>query len=320
MRYQQDLQVALRERFRRLMTTGYATYAHELGLVCDWMRCQPAVRGVIAEFASAEQDFDPNEWIKTLQGHSKLQWPTTTEAGRARLIWELLQEMTKLGDRATLQFQHAVSSATNLNEGARDVTETLVAPLFDYLTERIGTESSILYLIERYVRRVEWFDRTELHARYAANTRQGEKVYDDDLRRFLFDQGIDMPFSQAKSAAGLSDVVGELNTDDPLICEVKLFDTNNHPKRGIASGVNQVVQYAHDYRKGAAYLVIINLSGRALELPTDGDEKAWPRYIDLEGVRVHLVVVRALPVESASKLGRAQSVTVSRQDLVDPDA
>lgn len=35
--------------------------------------------------------------------------------------------------------------------------------------------------------------------------------------------------------------------------------------------------------QNAAYLVIINLSGRALELPTDGDEKAWPWYIDLEG-------------------------------------
>lgn len=320
MRYQQDLQVALRDRFRRLMTTGYGTYAHELSLVCDWIRGQPALRSIISEVASAEQDVDAGEWIKNLKGRSSLHWPTTTEAGRARLIWELLQEMTGLGDRATLNFQHAVSSATNLNEGARDVTETLVAPLFDYLTERIGNESSVLYLIERYVRRVEWFDRTDLHARYAANTRQGEKVYDDDLRRFLFDQGINMPFSQAKSAAGLSDVIGELDTDDPLICEVKLFDTANHPKRGIASGVNQVVQYARDYGKNAAYLVIINLSGRALELPTDGDEKAWPRYIDLEGVRVHLVVVRALPVESASKLGRAQPVTVTKQDLVDPDS
>jgi hypothetical protein len=319
-RYQQDLQVALRERFKRLMTTGYATYAHELSLICDWIRGQPALRSLIAEIASAEQDVDAGAWIKSLQGHGNLQWPTTTEAGRARLIWELLQEMIGLGDRATLNFRHGVTSASNLNEAARAITETLVAPLFDYLTERIGNESSVLYLIERYVRRVEWFDRAELYEKYKANTRQGEKVYDDDLRRFLFEQGINMPFSQAKSAAGLSDVVSELDTDDPLICEVKLFDTDNHPKRGIGSGVNQVVQYAHDYRKNAAYLVIINLSGRALELPTDGDEKAWPRYIDLEGVRVHLVVIRALPVESASKLGKAQPVTVTKQNLVDPDA
>jgi len=302
------------------MTTGYTTYAHELSLICDWIRGQPALRSLIAEVASAEQDVDAGEWIKSLQGHGNLEWPTTTEAGRARLIWELLQEMTGLGDRATLHFQHTVSNASDLNDAARDVTETLVEPLFDYLAERIGNESSVLYLIERYVRRVEWFDRADLYERYVANTRQGEKVYDDDLRRFLFDQGINMPFSQAKSAAGLSDVVGELDTDDPLICEVKLFDTENHPKRGIGSGVNQVLQYAHDYRKNAAYLVIINLSGRALELPTDGDEKAWPRYIDLEGVRVHLVVIRALPVESASKLGKAQPVTVTKQDLVNQDA
>jgi hypothetical protein len=69
-------------------------------------------------------------------------------------------------------------------------------PLFDYLSERIGEDSSVLFLLERYVRRVEWFERERLHEAYAADTRQGEKVYDEDLRRFLFDQGINMPFSQ----------------------------------------------------------------------------------------------------------------------------
>ena len=57
------------------MTTGYATYAHELSLVCDWIRSQPALRGIIAEFASAEQDIDAGEWIRNLQGRDSLHWP-----------------------------------------------------------------------------------------------------------------------------------------------------------------------------------------------------------------------------------------------------
>lgn len=99
----------------------------------------------------------------------------------------------------------------------------------------------------------------------------------------------------------------------------KLFDAGHHGKRTIAAGVHQVTQYAHDYQKTTAFVVIINVSGRPLELPTDGEPGLWPRYIDLSGIRTYLIPVRALQPESASKLGKAIPVTVSRDDLVDPD-
>jgi hypothetical protein len=54
------------------------------------------------------------------------------------------------------------------------------------------------------------------------DTREAERVYDADLRRFLFSEGISMPFSQPGSASGLSDAVADLHTEDPLVCEVKI--------------------------------------------------------------------------------------------------
>ena len=85
-----------------------------------------------------------------------------------------------------------------------------MSPLFDFLLEQVAAESSILYILERYVRRVEWFERDDLHARAMQDTRRAEEVYDTDLRRFLFSEGISMPFSQARSASGLSDVLTDL--------------------------------------------------------------------------------------------------------------
>jgi hypothetical protein len=137
------------------------------------------------------------------------------------------------------------------------------------------------------------------------------------LRRFLFTEGINMPFSQTRSASGLSDVLSELDTDDPLVCELKVFDGDARGKRHLASGINQAVQYAQDYGKTAAYLVIINLSGRALELPSDGASDAWPPHVEMAGVRVHLIAVRALPTATASKQGRAAPVVITRGDLID---
>ncbi|MEY9214804.1 hypothetical protein [Thermobifida halotolerans] len=56
-----------------------------------------------------------------------------------------------------------------------------------------------------------------------------------------------------------------------------------------------------------------------LELPTDGEYKTWPPYIDLAGVRVYLATVWAKWVVSASRLGTARPVTINRDDLVNPD-
>lgn len=310
--------MALRDRLRRLMTSGYSTWPHEARLVRDWATAQAPLRAILAEISQAEPDITVEQWENSCNQLQNLTWPTTTEAGRARLVWEWLGKVADSGE-TPLGFIHSIGHDTNMNAALREATESIVIPLFDYLGERIGGESSILYLLERYVRRVEWFDRDSLYDRYQANTRQGEKVYDDDLRRFLFEQGLDMPFSQPKSASGLSDVIGDIDTDDPLVCEVKVFDAGSHDKRGIVSGVHQVINYAQDYGKSAAYLVIINLSGRALELPTDGSEKTWPPFVDIAGVRVHLIAVRALPTVSASKMGKAMPVTLTRADLVDPD-
>jgi hypothetical protein len=129
-----------------------------------------------------------------------------------------------------------------------------------------------------------------------------------------------MPFSQAKSASGESDVLTDLDTDDPLVCEVKIYGAGR-TKRSLAGGVHQAISYASDYGKQVAYLVIINLSGKPLSLPSDDDPKLWPPRITVAGTRVYLIAVRALPpVASASKLGKPAPVTITRDDLVDPDA
>src|SRR5690606_2741758 len=179
----------------------------------------------------------------------------------------------------------------------------LLEPLFNYLTDRVGAESSVLYMLERYVRRLEWFDRQDLYERAMADGQKTEETYDNDLRRFLFSEGINMPFSQARSASGESDVLSDLDSDDPLVCELKVFDAASRGKRHVASGVHQAIQYANDYGKSVAYLVIVNISGRPLELPTDGDAKQPPPYLDIAGVRVYLIAVRAKPTVTASKLG-----------------
>jgi hypothetical protein len=128
-----------------------------------------------------------------------------------------------------------------------------------------------------------------------------------------------MPFSQARSASGESDILADLDSGDPLVCELKVYDSDNRDKRHVASGLHQAVHYAEDYGKNTAYLVIVNVSGRPLEMPSDGADTVRPHYLDLSGIRVNLIPVRALPQPSASRLGRANPVVFTRADFIDAD-
>jgi hypothetical protein len=332
MRYQQDLQVTIRERLRRLLVAEAEDAVHEIRLVTDWIDKQPALRAILAEAARVEPGLNPAALVSVFtNGQTGLnrgfRWPSSTEDGRASIIWQFMRHIAAQDSdevaSADMMYDYGqvVSYSSGPDDVWRDLAARILRPLFDYLSERVGEESSVLYVLERYVHLVEWFDRKDLHARAMQDSRKAEEVYDAHLRRFLFGEGINMPFSQAKSASGESDVLTDLDTSDPLVCEIKIFDADNRGKRHLASGVHQAISYASDYGKQVAYLVIIKLSGRPLTLPSDDDTKLWPPRITIAGTLVYLIAARALPpVASASKLGKPAPVIITRDDLVDPDA
>lgn len=318
MRYRQDLQVALRNRYARLLQTPFQAYAQELRLVRDWIAAQPALAAVVHAAVDASPDLSVEAWLEG-SGRRGLTWPDgVDERSRAALVWLLMNEAAD-GTRDATQLGYAFSHERNMTDACRDMTQTVLQHLFDYLGEQLGTDSEMLHMLERYKRQVEWFDRTTLHAAYEADTRAGEAGYDEHLRRWLFSQGVDNPLTQARGASGETDVLAGLDTDDPLVCEVKLFDAKDKNKRELAGGLNQALQYAQDYGKTVAYLVVINLSGRDLQLPTDGEPGTWPPRIEIAGVTVHVVAVRALPTPTASKQGKSKPVVVTRADLTEPD-
>ncbi|MGH3494610.1 MAG: hypothetical protein ACRDRL_06435 [Sciscionella sp.] len=324
MRYQQDLQVRLRDRYRRLMTVDYGDLAHEIALVFGWIDGQPALRAILAEARLNEPDLDFDTWDKQVQTTQRVGtgWPSRTEEGRASLVWQLLHKIAEADSNAaelTIRGYAFALGQGNLTERARGFVQRIISPLIDFLDERIGGESNVLHILERYVRRTEWFEREELFRRFQnAPPQQGEAVYDTDLRRFLFAEGVDMPFSQARSASGESDALGELDGDDPLMCEIKLLGEGRRV-RDVAKGVHQAVLYAQDYGKNTAYLVIVNLTDRPLELPSDGPAGHWPPVVELSGVRVHLIAVRARPDVTASKRGTATPLRITRDALINPE-
>jgi len=315
-KYQQASQVRLQERYRRLYKAHYRTYHNEAGYLISFIRKTPALRFIIE--GVERFDLDVEAWKSEHLGRHNLSLPPT-EIGRAKLAWFLLNRWALTQDSAAM-FGHTLDMGANLPEGARLSTEQFVEPLIEYLQERLGEATDVLYLLERYVHRVEWFRKETLFEQYTADTARGEALYDTDLREFLFEQGIDFPFSQPKSASGQADIVSDLSSDDPLVCEVKLFDADSRNKAYVAQGFRQAVQYAADFAQTTAYLVVFNMSDTHLELPTDAEPGEWPPRIEHQGVTTFIVRIRAKPQLSASRQPKAKTVSISREDLVDESA
>lgn len=315
MRYEEDLQLKVRERYRKLLISNYATWISTLKVTCNWIRDQRQLVSLLEEASLFEPNLDLEGWAQeslTVRGH--VDWPHTTEQGQASLSWTLMNEIATKSDFRQVTIM--LTNETNYANGVRQVTEDFIQPLFDYFTECISDASSVLYAMSRYVRVIEWFDRDELSAQYRLDTGHGEEIYNKHLRRFLFSEGFEMPYSEAASPSGESDILSNLESDDPVVCELKLFDNDSKGKLHVASGVHQALQYAQDHGKNNAYLVVVNLSGRQLNLPSDGEIKSWPPYVDLDGVRIYLITVRGNRLASASKLGKPNPINWTRGDLI----
>jgi hypothetical protein len=315
----------LRERLRRLLTQDFTQASHEVRLTVDWINRQPALRAVLAEADLVEPDLDFVGFEEGLPGGQRLSWTSRSEEGRAVLVWKLMQHIAddeRAGGGHDAIYAYSSEFGGNLNDQVHELARVVFAPLFDFLVERVGAESSVLYVLERYVYRVEWFDRDELYTRFVADRRNGEEVYNLDLQRFLFLEGDYITYAKSRSASGEADVIGNLDTDDPLVCDGKIFDGDGRGKSYLAKGFNQIIQYAQDHQKNVAYLVVFNITGRPLQFPTDGTPGIPPPpYIEMSGIRVYLVAIRALPPKAtASKLGKATPFTLTRDNFVNPDA
>lgn len=316
MRYEQNLQVKLRERYRRLFKSSNDAYATECGYFRKFILRVPVLKAIVDSLQQFDPDLDASEWIKENIDWQGYAWPDSEE-GRAKVVWQLVGDVAD-GKQEPFRIAHAftTSNSPSILAALRDMTEQAIEPFVEYLEERIGTASQTLYLLERLKRRIEAFDIDELFTEYSNDTAHGEAIYDRYIRKFLFDQGVDYVLSQPRSASGDADIVAELNSEDALVEETKLYNGESYGVAYIRKGLNQAVQYAHDYSKTTAHLIVVNVSNDNLQLPSDEDTGIWPPRLHTAGVTVYIVVIRAAKLPSASNRGSQRTVTVSRSELI----
>jgi len=307
----------LKRLFDGLQHAGYRQYKVQLGYLHELLQRTPRFRAVFDLLAAATADFDADAWMREkVFGARQIchAWPTS-EQQKLRVLLRTI-EVSATEDVEPAAVGRVFVYSQNLDEHAQAFTRQVVFPLVDYLQTRLGTEAEVLHLLERMRRQIEWFERDSLYREYEANTAKGEALYDRRVREFLFAEGIDYPFSQPASPAGKADLVAGLDDEDPLVCEIKLYDGDSYGPPYLKQGAGQAVRYAHDYGKSSAHLVVFNLSDERLELPSDEPVGVSPPRLQIEGVTVFMIVVQAKPLPSASKDHHRRVRTIQREQLV----
>jgi hypothetical protein len=308
----------LKRLFDALREAGFKQYKVQLSYVHDLLRRTPRFRSIFELLKTKTSEFDVDAWMKNeVFGARRAchEWPPT-EPEKLRVLLRIMEVCATEDACDPTNVGRILSYGENLDESAQAFTTHVVFPLVDYLQARLGTESEVLHHFERMRRQIEWFEQPKLYAEFDANPSKGEAIYDRRVREFLFADGIDYPYSQPASPAGKADVVAGLDSDDPLVCEIKLYDGGGYRVPYLKQGVGQAIRYAHDYGKSSAYLVVFNLSDDRLQLPSDEPVDRTPPRLQVEGVTVFIVVVQAKPLPSASTDRHRQVRTVERDQLV----
>ena len=316
--YHRNLRVQLQERRNRLFRCGSRTYGAELAYLLQFLQDNRYI-GALLTRINLNPSVNFEAWADTALQNRKLEFPETEE-GRAKVCYGILKQIDGAEGRGTfLSWALLFSPGHDVDGMLRDLTESVVDPLMNFLHDRIDEEGNVLYLIERFKLSAEWFRREELYDLYTGATRVGEAKLDLELRAGLFEGGVDYPFSQPLSPSGQADVVALLDSDDPLVLEVKVFDPDrNRGVNNLRQGFHQITRYAQDYNQGIGYLVIFNCSDRQMVIEHEDDSgPEFPTRIPFGGKTFFVIPIDIhRDIDSASRENPAGRIRVSSQDLI----
>ena len=317
MLYLHDLRSKLEDRKNRLYQIGFSQYETELRFFLQFLDNNPYLRALLHTI-EADKSVNFAEWCKTDAKRFQVKFPPS-EAGRAKVCYAILSLCASdPEEQQSLEWGMRFSNENEASYILNALSDEVLQPFVNFLHDRIEEAGNVLYLIERFKVKAEWFRKDELLKLYTEDTSRGEVSLDRMLRESLFEGGIDYPFSQPISPSGQADIVALLGSEDPLVMEVKVFDPGRGKgKRNIRQGFHQVLLYADDYNQPVGYLVVFNCSAGQLEFQSGSDgEHEFPARVTHAGKTFFLLSIDlGADRPSASKERPATRTVISYEEL-----
>lgn len=275
------------------------------------------------QFVNSNVDFEKlqedTEGTKITEVFRKYRHHQLTIKSKYERIYYLLRHLEYINKHCSSPYGHIQELNLKHNESVIEgFVEVCISPIVDFLTENLSFESQVLAILLSYKKFREWFDRKEFFENYEKYGRT-EDFLDMDLRKFLFLNGIEYPFSTAKSPSGRADIVANLDTNDPLVLEVKIIDSEKgYYKSRISDGFAQCVKYADNYNKNIGYLIVFNADGNDKEIVFETNNSGFPTKINYNSKDYFIIVVNINPDgKSASNIKKINEIKITLAELTE---
>ena len=307
----------LATRLADLRGITYPLYPAECKYFMDFLQSDAYIHSLL-ETLDASTSVDFFEWDFDY-GHSWHASLPDTEEGRAKVCYGILQRCVQSGHvNAYLERGRQIGRHSDSNLVLLQFTDGIIRPLVNYLCERMEDSGNALYLLERFKTKCEWYKQDELYELYVQKVSAGEKNLDKALREYLFDGGIQFPLPQPESPSGKADVVASLETGDPLVLEVKVFDPGtNKTTHNLQGGFQQIWKYVGNFNQSIGYLFIFNCSDKELVIAPTGElESGRSNRVEFDGKVFFIVVANVNPNNPpASRQRPSDRVTITHEQL-----
>jgi hypothetical protein len=315
MYHSQNLKVSLKEWKMRFHSTPFEDFGYELNDFIQKIEKNVFLRVIINE-AIQKYPIEDSLAKKWYNIPAKQRPNYESKQHSAAIFYQIFLYLIKNIEINSVCYYF--EEGTNWEERKLYAIERYIASVINYLIDKLDESNTVTYLLGKYKRRTEWFFAKELLKKYEnAQNKQYEQVFDDDLRLFLFEQGIDFPFSTLKTPSGRADIIGQIETNDPLIVEVKVFDLEkSYGKNRIKDGFSQCIKYANDFNKNVAYLALFNVSPKEIVFKFNDGDKFFPPKLIVGNKVFYFVVINLNQDVSASKIGKTDFVEIHESDLI----
>ncbi len=317
--YLRNLRVKLQERKDAVLRANMDYLDSHLRTFLTFVSTQPLFSAITAELDNLMPEDERKTLFEDLDlARHQIKLPDEEKkiAAHLLIIMRYLIDRSYTGE--LYQKMTVMMNGSNFNESVSEYTEQLFLPLYHYYDERIDNADLLLYLLLKYKRVCEWFDRDTIFRLAMEDSGKREAVLDSHLRRFLMLEGLDYPFSTPHSPKGRADIVVHLE-EKPLPLEIKIFDGESYGKSYLKKGFNQALKYAEDYSQATGYLVVFNLSDKLLQFGKTSTSDYFPK-VEVQNKTIFIIPVNIQPVTvSASQEKEAKIVMVEEEYLVSPE-
>lgn len=328
----QRTRYALKSRFRWPQTCPVNLIVDACGQLMSWLENHPVLKMHLARLQNVETSalVEIEDIFRIMRKEPcesiERSYDASTFESHAAICLHVVRAVGALGGFSHHQAGQGLRSLAvylgreelwKVEETVEVIRDVALDGLFEFLDERLDSDSAIYAVLLKYKERSQWFHRQRLRG-YAAEGlegKTGERGLAIDLYDYIHGQGVDLVIEQS-SASGEPDLVLTNSDGRRLVIDAKYIPDEGKSAviRKLAHGFHQVARYCNDFSEPTGFLVVFLATSNRLALELE--QRDGLDFVSIGGRCVYYLPILISDEPSASKSGIGKEITISLADLV----